>query len=261
MSPECIGREIICHKYSTRHNDIWSLGVVLVNMISRCNPWTRYATTQDKYFAAYLHDNNFLQQTFGISNEANTILRRIFNLNPLCRISLPELRNEILKLNTFFSAEEDTSINSLVPHNEVDLPTTSINQACNSPLKPEDHYHSRKPQIDEAHFLDSLSPCTKSSAIGAMLVADTGSVNSGQESEGPITPEAKAVDPGTEVSDLGDMINGLSSLMVVTGPGGNTEIVGTHESLPKLRKPFTKHADLFRNVMGKLTGVQQTLLS
>jgi hypothetical protein len=198
-------------------------------MISGCNPWP-CATMKDETFATYLCNNNILQQTLpGISDGAATILKRIFDLNPLSRISLPELRNEILKLDTFFLPEEVTltPINKVKfpeHHNKVDLLTTNINHACISQLNSEEHYYFRSPKIDEDNFLDVAS-CIPSE-FSVMLVADTGSVNSNQ-SESPITPVTKAADPGTEVPDfelLDDVVNGFNSMRVA-----DAEIVGTQK--------------------------------
>jgi serine/threonine protein kinase len=248
MSPECIGEEIRCGNYSTSHSDIWALGVILSNMISGRNPW-RKATTQDESFTAYLHDNNSLQQTLPISDGAITILKRIFTLNPLSRISLPELRDEILKLDTFFLPEEPgTPINKdNLPvhhnqHNPEDLPPMNIDSLPNS-----EEYYYFSPEVD-VFEADSLSSWTVSTEP-SVLVADSGSVNSGQEAEGPITPVTKAIDPETEVPDLGEAITGLSSIKVA-----NAGTVGARKYFPKLRKPFTKHNNLFRYVIGKLAG-------
>jgi serine/threonine protein kinase len=253
MSPECIGdsEETRCGKYSTSQNDIWALGVILANMISGRNPW-HYATIKDERFNAYLHDNNSLRQTLPISDGAITILKRIFNLNPLSRISLPELRNEILELDTFFLPEEGTPINKIkMPvhqqhhnhHNAKVLPTMNINQSYNSLLKfnSEEHYYFRSPQVEE-NFSDFVSPSLSKPPV---LLADSG-VNSGQESEGPITPITKAVEPETEVPDLDEVVDGFSSITIKVADAGT---IGTQKSLHKRRKPFT---NLFRLELSRL---------
>ena len=45
-------------KYSTHHNDVWALGVILMNIITGRNSW-RYATANNECFTVYLQDNNF----------------------------------------------------------------------------------------------------------------------------------------------------------------------------------------------------------
>ncbi|KAI3606050.1 serine threonine protein kinase [Moniliophthora roreri] len=100
MSPECIGKESYRTHYSPRQNDIWSLGVILVNLITARNPWS-FAVSTDEHFSRFLYDEDFIQQLLPISDGANRILRRIFDLNPLRRTSISKLRNEVLALETF----------------------------------------------------------------------------------------------------------------------------------------------------------------
>ncbi|KAI0635231.1 kinase-like domain-containing protein [Trametes polyzona] len=101
MSPECLGEDLGHRPYSNTHHDIWALGVILVNMITQSYPWTR-ATTNDDQFSQYLHNPRFFLDNFDISEGANTILRSIFVLNPMGRITLPQLRAAILELDSFF---------------------------------------------------------------------------------------------------------------------------------------------------------------
>lgn len=70
-------------------------------MITGRNPW-RYATSEDDCFSAYLHDNDFLKQVLPISSGVNTLLKKVFTMNPLQRISLPDLRREVVDLHEFY---------------------------------------------------------------------------------------------------------------------------------------------------------------
>ncbi|GAA5858683.1 hypothetical protein JCM8547_001420 [Rhodosporidiobolus lusitaniae] len=107
MSPECQGGLFQrLNSYSTPHNDIWSLGVILVNLTCGRNPW-KQACPSDETFCAYLGNPDFLRSILPISEHTNRILKRIFALNPLARISLPELRREILAVKTFVMTEDE----------------------------------------------------------------------------------------------------------------------------------------------------------
>ncbi|KAF9451668.1 kinase-like protein [Macrolepiota fuliginosa MF-IS2] len=105
MSPECIAERKPRLMYSSRQTDVWSMGVILVNLISGRNPW-RYATNDDQCFSAYLRDNDFLGNVLPISAEANVIIKRIFNLDIFHRITLEELKEEILRVRTFFRSHQ-----------------------------------------------------------------------------------------------------------------------------------------------------------
>jgi len=82
-------------RYATAPNDVWSLGVILVNLTCGRNPWKK-ASTEDSTFRAFLRDPKFLSSILPISPELNMILRRIFECDPQKRISLQELRELII---------------------------------------------------------------------------------------------------------------------------------------------------------------------
>ncbi|WPH02027.1 Hypothetical protein R9X50_00488200 [Acrodontium crateriforme] len=104
MSPECQQvnpKPFAC--YSSAANDIWSLGVILVNLTCSRNPWKR-ASMDDSTFRAYMRDRNFLQSILPISDELNYILQRIFEVNPQRRICIEELRDLIMRCPSFTSS-------------------------------------------------------------------------------------------------------------------------------------------------------------
>lgn len=100
MSPECQDQSSGMPFYACAPNDIWSLGVILVNLTCGRNPW-KSASTKDSTFRAYLADRHFLKSILPISDELNTILNMIFEVDPARRISLDELRRRITSCSAF----------------------------------------------------------------------------------------------------------------------------------------------------------------
>jgi len=101
MSPECqtsAPKAYSC--YATAPNDVWSLGVILVNLTCGRNPWKR-ASFEDSTFRAYMKDPKFLRSILPVSVELDSILKRIFEFNPAKRITIPELRDLILRCPRF----------------------------------------------------------------------------------------------------------------------------------------------------------------
>ncbi|KAH8923544.1 kinase-like protein [Atractiella rhizophila] len=103
MSPECQG--ITCLRnaagekvYATQPNDVWSLGVILINLTCSRNPW-KQATMKDETFCAFRNDQEwFLPKILPISNDCHDVLRRVFNLHPDGRPTVRELRGMVSKI-------------------------------------------------------------------------------------------------------------------------------------------------------------------
>ncbi|KAI4525310.1 kinase-like protein [Schizophyllum commune Loenen D] len=104
MSPECQGGDYApARSYSPLFNDIWSLGIILLNLMTGRNPW-KSASISDPTFQAYLHDPmNFLPSVLPISAEINDVLIRMLDVNWRRRISLAELRIAIEDITDFYA--------------------------------------------------------------------------------------------------------------------------------------------------------------
>lgn len=76
-------------------NDVWSLGVILVNLTCGRNPW-KQASTEDSTYRAYARNPRFLKTILPLTDELNDILEAIFTRDPGQRITLSELRRRIL---------------------------------------------------------------------------------------------------------------------------------------------------------------------
>ena len=74
----------------------------MVNLSCGRNPWKR-ASIEDSTFRAYLKNPRFLSSILPLSPELDAILRRIFECDPRRRISIPELRDLIVRCPRFTS--------------------------------------------------------------------------------------------------------------------------------------------------------------
>lgn len=107
FSPECQGGLDRQKRvgYATAPNDVWALGIILINLSAGRNPW-RLASLEDETFRAYLNDPKLLLKILPISTELNKILKRIFCLDPRRRITLDELYSRIQRCTYFTRTPE-----------------------------------------------------------------------------------------------------------------------------------------------------------
>ncbi|KAI1979469.1 Serine/threonine protein kinase [Ophidiomyces ophidiicola] len=94
MSPECQQSNLL--PYASAPNDVWSLGVILINLSCGRNPWKK-ASPEDSTFHAFLKNRDFLRTILPLSPELNAIVQRTFECDPQKRITLPELRELVVE--------------------------------------------------------------------------------------------------------------------------------------------------------------------
>ncbi|KAG6914228.1 hypothetical protein DXG01_001666 [Tephrocybe rancida] len=106
MSPECQGGAFALDgRYSPKSNDIWSLGIILLNLATGRNPW-QTATIDDLTFQAYLKDPlNFFPSVLPISHEINDILLQMLHVDWQQRVTLPELRQQMEDISSFYAPD------------------------------------------------------------------------------------------------------------------------------------------------------------
>lgn len=99
MRAECFGNPVQPEKspsYDTRANDVWTLGVVLVNLTTGRNPWEA-ASPLDSSFAEYRKNpREFLMTILPITPAANNVLLRVFELDQAKRCTVSELRQLVM---------------------------------------------------------------------------------------------------------------------------------------------------------------------
>ncbi|KAJ3318606.1 hypothetical protein HDU76_000783, partial [Blyttiomyces sp. JEL0837] len=87
--------------YSPAANDVWALGVILLNLLFGKNPWFEAYPT-DAIFAAFSGGNpNILKQQFNLTPHFDSILRRTFDLDARRRCTVSELKELVESVPKF----------------------------------------------------------------------------------------------------------------------------------------------------------------
>lgn len=102
---ECHDVTVSGSSYSTEANDIWSLGVILVNLTCGRNPWKVADARRDSTYKAFRNKPDFLKEILPISDDLNDILKRIFTQDPTQRIGLQELHARVYNCMAFSNVE------------------------------------------------------------------------------------------------------------------------------------------------------------
>ncbi|KZT73768.1 kinase-like protein [Daedalea quercina L-15889] len=187
MSPECIGEECEHKPYSTRHGDIWALGVLLVNMTTGLNPW-EMAVTADDAFGEFLVDDEHFEQVLPVSKAACSLLKQIFSINPLARPTIPELRERILELPTFFPSKKEDASAKVDKHmpTEADLATTMVDAEQKKALEEDSEVDIGTVNLISYGLEDSYLPT---------LADSVSTSSSSRSSPGPATPDESSQSP------------------------------------------------------------------
>ncbi|KAI1496116.1 kinase-like domain-containing protein [Biscogniauxia marginata] len=163
MSPECLDPSSRRPYYYCAPNDVWSLGVILVNLTCGRNPW-RQASFEDSTYRAFTRSQDFLRTILPLSDELNDILGRIFTRNPDQRITLPELRNSIIACSRFTMPATPAAPQALP------TPPTSP--------EPLEYVDCEDAVIDEMCYEAPLSPSASDSDGESTCSSDDGSLTS-----------------------------------------------------------------------------------
>lgn len=210
FSPECQGDHARKKRrigYATAPNDIWSLGVILINLATGRNPW-RQASLSDDTFSAFLSDPNFLLKILPISRELNTIFKRIFTIDPLRRTGLDELRERIRRCKYFTRTPEVermeqkadlTSFMMMLPPS----PPRSQSKRRQHRQQQQRPQEQQQPQDISRQTSSSTSTSSSSSSSTCCATPDVA----------PPTPSASTLPP-TDIKDANNLVPTMVALAV-----------------------------------------------
>lgn len=208
MSPECQQQAPKPYaSYASAPNDVWSLGVILVNLTCGRNPWKR-ACYEDSTFRAYMRDRDFLKTILPVSPQLTAILNRVFEVDPSKRATLQELKEMILACDRFTTLSSVPQAYS-PPYSPVEY--SPAEAACN--ICPQEHIQNI-PQLPSP----IIAPMPNTYA-------------------GPLSPRLSQLSNGSSDSDCASVFSDASSTSSVSSTGSYLHIT----TQPKVVAPHHQY--------------------
>lgn len=155
MSPECLDQSSRKPSYRCAPNDIWSLGVILVNLTCGRNPW-KQASVEDSTYRAFTRNRNFLKTILPLSDELNDILGMIFERNPEDRITIGQLKRRISECNHFTAPAQQLATKSAAIQ-QITPPQSPCSSDSYDPPSPASSYSDTDSVISNAGLSDTSS--------------------------------------------------------------------------------------------------------
>lgn len=131
-------------------------------------------TYDDPDFWDFMHNPYFFYHTFDISLEANAILERLFDLDPFARISISQLREEVINIETFFTPRDEDADNLEGVQKSPSMPSFTVMSESRETLSSNQQSDSEcltKDVVSEGNIRNGLLAVAEptQAAIDAML--------------------------------------------------------------------------------------------
>lgn len=83
------------------NGDLWSLGIILINLTCIRNPWLKADKKEDNTFYYFTKDVTVLKQILPLSDALFLLLSKILQLDPKKRMSLQRMMKEVSSITSF----------------------------------------------------------------------------------------------------------------------------------------------------------------
>ncbi|SCU95428.1 LANO_0E10330g1_1 [Lachancea nothofagi CBS 11611] len=99
--------------FPTWAGDIWSLGIILVNLTCIRNPWLKAHQVEDNTFSYFVKDSKVLLKILPVSQQLYEILSDILKLEPTARASLTDIMERVADCTSFTNSGPLSEVASL----------------------------------------------------------------------------------------------------------------------------------------------------
>lgn len=169
--------------FPTMAGDVWSLGVILINLTCIRNPWLKAHQLEDNTFGYFVRDPHVLFKILPVSQQLFDILMDILQLNPAERAPLSEIMDRVADCTSFTTSGPLSKVEPLSQYERQQFLITqkglSIRQMLHHFHTDDESYKHVSPEEDETEFT-SEDECYRQ--LSSVDTTPTGSVDVDQTS-------------------------------------------------------------------------------